>query len=77
MPRNSLPRNPVGQYSVNKNIRFKTYMLRSDLCDYSDACIVVKGTVDLLPYDADENDKAQKNIAFKYNAPFRPSIPKN
>ena len=26
-----------GQYSVNKNIRFKTSMLRSDLCDYSDA----------------------------------------
>ena len=25
-----------GQYSVNKNIRFKTSMLRSDLCDYSD-----------------------------------------
>ena len=31
-------------------------MLRSDLCDYCDACIVVKGTVDLLPDDADEND---------------------
>ena len=26
-----------GQYSVNKNIRFKTSMLRSDLSDYSDA----------------------------------------
>ena len=26
-----------GQYSVNKNIRFKTPMLRSDLCDYIDA----------------------------------------
>ena len=25
------------QYSVNKNIRFKTSMLRSNLCDYSDA----------------------------------------
>ena len=25
-----------GQYSINKNIRFKTSMLRSDLCDYSD-----------------------------------------
>ena len=31
-----------GQYSDNKNIRFKTSMLRSDLCDYSDAGIVVK-----------------------------------
>ena len=31
-----------GQYSVNKNIRFKTSMSRSCLCDYSDAYIVVK-----------------------------------
>ena len=30
-----------GQYSVNKNIRFKTSMFRSDLCVYSDAYIVV------------------------------------
>ena len=28
-----------GQYSANKNIRCKTSMLRSDLCDYSDAYI--------------------------------------
>ena len=26
-----------GQYSANKNIRFKTLMPKSDLCDYSDA----------------------------------------
>ena len=32
-----------GQYSVNKNIRIKTPMLRSNLCDYSDAYIVIKG----------------------------------
>ena len=31
-----------GQCSVNKSIRFKISMLRSDLCDYSDAYIVVK-----------------------------------
>ena len=34
-----------GQYSINKNIRLKTSMLRSELCDYSDAYIVVKGTI--------------------------------
>ena len=33
-----------GQYSVNKNIMFKTSMLRSDLRDYSNSYIVVKGT---------------------------------
>ena len=34
-----------GQYSVNKNLRFKTSMLGTVLCDYSDAYIVVKGTI--------------------------------
>ena len=33
-----------GQYSAIKNIRFKTPMLRSDFCDYSDVHIVVKRT---------------------------------
>ena len=32
-------------YNVNKEIRINTPMLRSDLCDFSDAYIVVKGTV--------------------------------
>ena len=34
-----------GSYNVNKEITIKTSMLRSDLCDYSDAYIVVKGTI--------------------------------
>ena len=34
-----------GQYSVNKSIRLKTSMLRSNLCDYSNACIFVKRKV--------------------------------
>ena len=34
-----------GNYNVNKEIRIKTSMLRSDLCDFSDAYIVVKGTI--------------------------------
>ena len=32
-------------YSPNKQIRFKTSMLRSSLCDYSDAYILVKGNI--------------------------------
>ena len=31
-------------YNENKSIRFKTPMLKSNLCDYSDAYILVKGT---------------------------------
>ena len=32
-------------YNENKSIRFKTPMLRSNLCDYSNAYILVKGTI--------------------------------
>ena len=32
-------------YNENESIRFKTFMLRSNLCDYSDAYILVKGTI--------------------------------
>ena len=46
-------------------------MLRSYLCEYSDAYIVVKGTIDLLLAAANENDNAPKNVAFKNNAPLR------
>ena len=35
-------------------------MLRSDLCDYSDVYIVVKGTIDLSVDDENENHKVEK-----------------
>ena len=57
-----------GNYNANKEIRIKTSMLRSDLCDYSDAYIVVKGDI-TLEGDNDAN-KRNKNLAFKNNAPF-------
>ena len=57
-----------GNYNVNKEIRIKTSMLRSDLCDFSDAYIVVEGTITL---EGDNNaNKQNKNLAFKNNAPF-------
>ena len=37
-----------GNYNVDKEIRIKISMLRSDLCDYSEACIVVKGTITVV-----------------------------
>ena len=43
-------------------------MLRSDLCDFSDAYIVVEGDITL---EGDNNaNKRNKNLAFKNNAPF-------
>ena len=32
-------------YNENKSIRFKTAMLRSDLCDYADVYILVNGMI--------------------------------
>ena len=56
------------RYKPSKQIRFKTSMLRSDLCDFSDAYIVVKGTIAAIG----TNNKSRKNrpLAFKSNAPF-------
>ena len=34
-----------GAYNVNTQIKFKTIMIKSSLCDYSDACILVKGNI--------------------------------
>ena len=43
-------------------------MLRSDLCDFSDAYIILAGTITL---EGDNNaNKWNKNLAFKNNAPF-------
>ena len=38
-------------YSTNKEIRIKISMLTSDLWDFGDACIVVKGTITLTEPD--------------------------
>ena len=37
--------NAENRYKPSKQVRFKTSMLQSDLCDYSDAHIVLKGTI--------------------------------
>ena len=34
-----------GTYNVNSQIKFKTTMLKSSLCDYSDEYILAKGTI--------------------------------
>ena len=53
-----------GNYDCNKEIRIKTSMLRSDLYDYSDAYIVVKGniTVTKKQFTADDTE-APNNTA--------------
>ena len=56
-----------GNYIVNKEIRNKTPMLRSDLFNFNDAYIVVKGIITVTEPD---NAKRNKEVAFKNNAPF-------
>ena len=54
-------------YNPNKEIRIKTSLLRSDLCDFSDAYIVIEGNIIVTN---PENAKRNKAVAFKNNAPF-------
>ena len=54
-------------YDVNKKIRIKASMLRSDLCYYSDRYILVKGNIIVTNPDDAERNKA---AVFKNNAPF-------
>ena len=42
-------------------------MLQSDLCDYSDAYIIVKGTITVA---VPNNDPYNKKLDFKNNVPF-------
>ena len=46
-------------YNENKSIRFKTPMLRSDLCDCADAYILVNGTITVTA-NAGANDIRDK-----------------
>ena len=54
-------------YSINKEIRIKTSMLRSDLCDFTDPYIIVKGDITVTNLN---NAKRNKAVAFKNNVPF-------
>ena len=47
-------------YNENKSIRFKTPMLRSDLCDYADAYILVNGTITVTAVAGANNIREKK-----------------
>ena len=59
-------------YNVNSQIKFKTTMLKSSLCVYSDAYVLVKGTITVnntAAADAYANS-TNKKVIFKNCAPF-------
>ena len=56
-----------GTYNGNSQIKFKTTMLKSSLCDYSDAYILVKGTITIAEAGDDAAaDKQMKEIKVWY-----------
>ena len=66
-----------GTYTGN-DIKFKTTMLRSNLCDYADAYILVKGTITITGAGDDaaarRADERNKGVIFKNCAPFTKCI---
>ena len=58
-----------GAYNVNSQIEFKTTILKSSLSDYSDAYILVKGTITINGRGADaaarQADERNKGLSFK------------
>ena len=61
-----------GAYNVNSQINFKTTMLKSSLCDYSDTYILVKGTISVNNTAAQgaAANNTNKKVIFKNCAPF-------
>ena len=63
-----------GTYNVNSQIKFKTTMLKSSLCDYSDEYILVKETITIAGAGdnaaARQADERDKSVVFKNCAPF-------
>ena len=53
-----------GVYSPNKQIRFKTSMLRSSLCDYNDAYIIVKGNITVNNTAGADANNTNKKVIF-------------
>ena len=66
-----------GTYTSN-DIKFKTTMLRSNLCDYADAYILVKGTITITGAGNDDAakrlDERNKGVIFKNWAPLTKCI---
>ena len=55
-------------YNENKSIRFETPMLRSDLCDYGDAYILIEGII--IAGENAPRDRQNRPVILKTNAPF-------
>ena len=61
-------------YNVNSQTKFETSILRFSLCDYSDAYILVSGTITIAGAGDDDNakriDERNNKAIFENCAPF-------
>ena len=70
----------VKRITINGQIKFKTSMEKSSVCDYSDAYILVGGTITITWEGVDDNakraDEREKGVIFKDDPPFTDSVSK-
>ena len=60
-------------YNINNHFKsFKTYKLRSDFCDYSDAYIIIKETITVE--GTSNGYRHKRSLILRNNAPFIPCI---
>ena len=61
-------------YNTNNQIKFKTSMLRTSLCDYSDTYIFINGTITITGASYNDAvrllDEKNKGVILKNSAPF-------
>ena len=61
-------------YNTNNQIKFKTSMLRTSLCDYSDTYIFINGTIAITGARYNDAvrllDEKNKGVILKNSAPF-------
>ena len=58
----------------NSQIKFKASMLNPSLCDYSDAYILVGGTISIETQAGDNPNNGNKEVVFKNCTPFTDCI---
>ena len=63
-----------GMYNTNSQIKFKTSMLRSCLCDYSESYTLLSGTITIIGAENDDAvkqlDERNKGVVSKNCAPL-------
>ena len=69
-----------GGYTTGSDIEFKTAMIKSSLCDYTNVFILVKGTITITGSGDDaaarRADERNKDLIFRNGTPFTKCISK-